>query len=236
MSHSVLEIDEPAVEEAKAADAIRTAIGAVAMHTHGEAVLSLSNERIGELIRAGVARLLPLTRAQSGVAPVKARPEKPGRDSLAKSRGRGPAHVAERATTASLATADAPKWEDIVNPERIRQGRQALVESGDLLTAAETRDALGVKRQSLSEAVTTGRMFTVDVGATTYYPAFYVRGEINRRLLESVTKLLGQLPGWSKWQFFTTASEYLNGKTPLEALARGQVDEVKRLAEGFLSR
>lgn len=235
LQKSILEVAEPAPEEAAAADAIRTAVGAVAMHANGEAVLHLSNERIGALMRAGVARLLALTRPETGVAQLDVetgRASPPGSPSASSGCRSAPV---DAPSEISASTAR-PTWEDVVNPERILAGRQALVKSGKLIPAKVMRNALSISRQSLGEAVKTGCMFTVDVGTAVYYPAFYVYGDIDLRLLEAVTKRLGKLPGWSKWQFFTTRSVYLHERTPLEALARGHVDEVKKLADGFLSR
>jgi hypothetical protein len=50
-----------------------------------------------------------------------------------------------------------------------------------------------------------------------------------------MAKRLGKLPGWSKWQFFTTRKGSLGGATPLDALKRGQFDDVEAAAEAFAS-
>ena len=68
----------------------------------------------------------------------------------------------------------------------------------------------------------------MDVDDEKYFPAF-----LDRRKLEEVTRLLGELPGWRKWQFFTMPKASLNGLTPLEALKRGMVEEVMEAAEAF---
>jgi hypothetical protein len=59
-----------------------------------------------------------------------------------------------------------------------------------------------------------------------YFPYFFADEKYPRRALEKVSKALGKLPGARKWQFFTTPRISLNGKTPLEALSKGQVDAV----------
>jgi hypothetical protein len=112
-------------------------------------------------------------------------------------------------------------------------GRQTLVSERKLLLAAEVWRGLGITRQALSKALAAGRIFTVDVGARQYYPAFYVHGDFDRRALERVTRLLGSLPGWSKWQFFTTPKASLGKLTPLQALSRGKLDSVERAAKAF---
>lgn len=85
----------------------------------------------------------------------------------------------------------------------------------------------------MSKALAAGRIFTVDVGARRYYPAFYVHGDFDRRALERVTQFLGSLPGWSKWQFFTIPRAALDKLTPLQALSRGKLDPVERAAKAF---
>ncbi len=115
-------------------------------------------------------------------------------------------------------------------------GRLRLVKEGLLLAPAAMWERLGVTRQALSKAQSSGRIFTVDVGADQYYPAFYLSEKLDRRKLEAVTKLLGDLPGWSKWQFFTTAKASLENISPLEALERGMLEQVKDAAEAFAER
>lgn len=51
-----------------------------------------------------------------------------------------------------------------------------------------------------------------------------------------MTQCLGSLPGWSKWQFFTTQKASLGNVTPLVALSRGKLDEVERAAMAFVER
>lgn len=114
--------------------------------------------------------------------------------------------------------------------------RQKLVRSGQLLTARETSEGLRITRQALSKAVQAGRIFFVEVGTTQFYPAFYLAEDIDRKTLGKVTKCLGDLPGWSKWQFFTTPKASLANITPLQALARGLVERVESAASAFAER
>lgn len=54
-----------------------------------------------------------------------------------------------------------------------------------------------------------------------------------RAQLEAVTKVLGDLPGGAKLQFFLTRKGSLGGATPLEALAQGKLQKVKDVAAAF---
>lgn len=109
--------------------------------------------------------------------------------------------------------------------------RRALHEQGLLLTSAQICDLLGITRQALSRAVGARRMFAVDgPGGAQWYPAFYGSSGANRRDIEKVSSALADLPGDAKWQFFTTPKHSLGGRTPLDALAGGALEQVVRTA------
>jgi hypothetical protein len=69
-----------------------------------------------------------------------------------------------------------------------------------------------------------------------YYPAFYADGRLDRRSLEKVTKALGDVPAASKYFFFASPSTLLGNATPLEALAKGRLDDVVTSAAAFSER
>lgn len=82
-----------------------------------------------------------------------------------------------------------------------------------------------------------GRVFHLVVERAAGYPAFYADFDpAGRRRLADVCQLLGDLPGGSKWQFFTAGKGSLAGSTPLEALRAGWLRQVKATAEGFAER
>ncbi|WP_175882117.1 hypothetical protein [Burkholderia sp. BCC0044] len=197
-------------------EALRSAVGAATMlgPDRARALLSLSDEQLGHLFKVGIAQVIDLAGTITfGIA-------------AAATRDRKPAGGKTRA--AGVAVAD---------PERqVQAERRMLVADGKLLPAAQTWAGLGMTRQALSKAVASGRIFTVDVGAAQYYPAFYLAGDIDRKTLGRVTQSLGGLPGWSKWQFFTTPKASLGNVTPLVALSRGKVDDVERAARAFAER
>lgn len=196
-------------------EALRSAVGAATMlgPDRARALLSLSDEQLGHLFKVGIAQVIDLAGTITfGIA-------------AAATRDR-PARGKKRA--AAVAAADSER--------QVQAERRMLVADGKLLPAAQTWAGLGMTRQALSKAVASGRIFTVDVGAAQYYPAFYLAGDIDRKTLGRVTQCLGDLPGWSKWQFFTTPKASLGNVTPLVALSRGKVDEVERAATAFAER
>ena len=203
------------VLDVEAEEALRSAVGAATMlgPDRARALLSLSDEQLGHLFKAGIAQVIDLAGTITfGIAAAATRDRKP---TGGKKRAAGVAADLER---------------------QVQAERRMLVADGKLLPAAQTWAGLGMTRQALSKAVASGRIFTVDVGAAQYYPAFYLTGDIDRKTLGRVTQCLGGLPGWSKWQFFTTPKASLGNVTPLVALSRGKVGEVERAATAFAER
>lgn len=111
-----------------------------------------------------------------------------------------------------------------------------LVEKGSLIKSGDFLDQLSMTRQALSKARKSGRIFSVEIKGETYYPAFFADPKYDRRQLEAVSKILGDLPGTSKLQFMLTPKGSLDSLTPLDALAKGKVGAVKISAEGFVGR
>jgi hypothetical protein len=120
------------------------------------------------------------------------------------------------------------EWE-----QKAMDARRAFVKRKDLISTGDLRGALGITRQAVSAATRSARMFTVEVDGETYIPGFFVDGKVDRAILEKVSKLLGKLPGWTKWDFFISAKGSLGDISPLEALQKGKVDEVLRIAAAF---
>ncbi|MGF6977607.1 hypothetical protein QFZ94_006057 [Paraburkholderia sp. JPY465] len=114
--------------------------------------------------------------------------------------------------------------------------RHSLVGEGKLLRTAVICEALGITEQRLGKDVAAGRIFSVDVETTPYYPAFFVAKELDRRDLAKVVRKLGELTDWGKWKFFTEPNASLDNLTPLRALMDGGVKQVLRAAAAFAKR
>lgn len=67
----------------------------------------------------------------------------------------------------------------------------------------------------------------------TLIPIFYGGPAYDRRHLQAVMHILGDLPGGCKLQFFVTRKGALAGLTPLQALAAGRLANVKDIAAAF---
>lgn len=202
------------------AEALRSAVGAVSLLGADKAqkLLELTDEDIGHLMRTGIAQMLRFSSQLTALT----FDDVPGHEKRAS---------AQAAEVPSKPVIDLAALEKQAAPTK-----QKLVDSGQLLTPKDTWEGLQMSRQALAKATRDKRMFFVDVGADQYYPAFYLTGSLDRKTLGKVTKLLGDLPGWSKWQFFTLPKGSLGGLTPLKALERGQLEQVESAALAFAER
>jgi hypothetical protein len=114
--------------------------------------------------------------------------------------------------------------------------REEDIAAKRLISGAEMRERLGVSPQALSAALKAKRMFVLSgPSGGYYYPSFFADPRYDRPVLEKVCKALSDLPGASKWDFFTTPKISLGNKAPLEALAKGKLDAVLIAAAGFLA-
>lgn len=115
--------------------------------------------------------------------------------------------------------------------------RSQLVTRKEVLPSGEFADALGVSREVLNKEVAAHRLFAMELGDETYYPAFYLQQDTDRKKLERVCRALGDISGWSKWQFFTRPKGSLGDKAPLQALKdKDSLAAVVTSALGFSER
>lgn len=117
------------------------------------------------------------------------------------------------------------------------QGSPALLKSiktQELLDSSNFTKRLNWTRQALSKALRANRVFFLEARGDRYFPAFFTDPRHERRHLEAVSRVLGDVPGGGKWLFFTTPKGSLSGLTPIQALDKGQLVAVKAAAERFL--
>ncbi len=112
-----------------------------------------------------------------------------------------------------------------------------MLKNGTLLLPDVLWQRLAISRQAISKAIQEKRMFAIaGPNGKMLYPAFFADPKYDRRQLAKVSQALGDLAGSSKFQFFTTGKMSLAGKTPLEALAAGDLQKVLVTAAGFVER
>ncbi|QBR04190.1 hypothetical protein E1956_44475 (plasmid) [Paraburkholderia pallida] len=117
--------------------------------------------------------------------------------------------------------------------QQAEKARRRLVQLGELLDSSQLRESLNITKQAVSAATRANRMFTVEVEGQAYYPVFFADGKVDRTVVERVARLLGQLPGWTKWDFFVSRRGSLGDLSALEALGKGKVDLVEKVACAF---
>lgn len=105
-----------------------------------------------------------------------------------------------------------------------------------LVGEAEFARSIGWSARSVAKAVSAGTLFVVNQGGQQLFPSFFADGTLKRRQLIAVSRMLKDLDGYTKWQFFVGAKGYLGGITPLEALRDGKLRQVKVAAEGYAER
>jgi hypothetical protein len=133
--------------------------------------------------------------------------------------------VRRRVSTAEFVTA--------LEREEIERRREELA-SKVILSSAEVRSLLRMSPQALTQAVKANRMYALrGPSDEPVYPSFFTKRSPGRAVLERVCVALGDLPGECKHFFLTSKRFSLGSMTPLQALARGNEDEVLAAAEAF---
>ena len=120
---------------------------------------------------------------------------------------------------------------------RSTQVKDQLVRSGQLVSAAELADALGITRQAVHKAQKAGRFFALEAGGRDlYYPAFFADADLRENGLDKILRVLSLESSWSKWLFLTSSSGALGGSTPLDALRSSKLEPVLEVARASLDR
>jgi hypothetical protein len=201
--------------------ALSGAAGAVAVSGHEltAAVLELPDAVIGQAFKERLQKM-------SGALSQQATPSAPASENLTRKVELAPIHAFE-GDDSSLDRARLHAQAQVV--------QRRMVTKGELLDTSAMTEALGMSRQALNKAVRDRRILSVEVDATPYYPAFYAARDLDRKVLEKVTRKLAELPGWTKLDFFTSANSALGGLSPLDALRQGLVPPTVELAEAYAS-
>lgn len=111
-----------------------------------------------------------------------------------------------------------------------------FVGHASLMPTTKFCEEAGLSSQALGKLLLAKRIFAVELHGQVCLPDFYLDKRYDRRQLELICKVLGDLPGGSKLQFFTNPRGSLGGRTPLDALADGNVALVRRAAQAFVER
>lgn len=107
---------------------------------------------------------------------------------------------------------------------------------GEVLSKAEFLKRRNWTDRDLRRSLVTRSVFFIEIEGESLFPSYLADNAYDRRQLGSVARALGELPGGSKHMFFTTPKGSLAGRTPLLALLRGELFNVKNAARAFAER
>lgn len=146
-----------------------------------------------------------------------------------------PSEETRHARTVSAEDAPMSTREFMANLEQQETAQRARdMEDGLLVPGTTLAARLKMTSQGLHHARKAKRVFALQgPSGELVYPAFFSDPRQDRKILEAVSKALGDLPGAAKWDFFMSPRISLANKTPLEALAKGKVDAVMAAARTF---
>jgi hypothetical protein len=111
--------------------------------------------------------------------------------------------------------------------------RQDLLPAKSVLSADDVAGRIGLTRQAVDKRRRAGHLLAVQTERRGYcYPDWQLKGDRVLSGLETVLEALGGHDPWMKLRFFLAKSIRL-GRTPLDALRAGKVDEVVAAARAY---
>ena len=116
----------------------------------------------------------------------------------------------------------------------IEHRKQVLAKLGGTVSVEKVADLIGISRQAIDKRRSQNQLIGLIQGRRGYaYPAFQFE---DGKTLPGLKEILDELKGHDPWMqsiFFANGNDRLNGRTPLEALHRGELDAVLRAAEAY---
>jgi hypothetical protein len=115
-----------------------------------------------------------------------------------------------------------------------RRGEARLVQwtqDGTLVPVSAMEEAWGIKRQSVDAARARGEIFSVYVRGQHWYPAEALK--LDRQNLAAVVRALGSESPTGKLLFLLRRHGALGGRTPAEAIEKGMLQDVIRVASAI---
>lgn len=127
------------------------------------------------------------------------------------------------------------------------QARSAVLESGDLLTAAEVAQLAGLSMRNPSAQPNKwkkqGLIFAISHNGVDYFPGYGLDREAGFRPIKAMAKVIetfaGHKDGWGMAYWFRSDNSFLGGKRPQDLLAtspeqviEAALDEIQEIAHG----
>lgn len=112
--------------------------------------------------------------------------------------------------------------------------QEMLTAAGGALTSEQVAAVLNLSRQAVDKRRSSNQLLALTQGRRGYsYPGFQFEDGKTLPGLEDVLKALNALDPWMQLNFFTSPAERLGGKTPIEALREGRLNDVARVASTY---
>lgn len=116
----------------------------------------------------------------------------------------------------------------------LERRQEMLQKAGGVLTSEEVAKLLGVSRQAVDKRRAANQLLALTQGRRGYnYPGFQFEDGKALVGLDKVLANLEDLDPWMRLLFFTSPHERLAGRTPVEVLRKGGLDEVVAVASGY---
>jgi hypothetical protein len=116
----------------------------------------------------------------------------------------------------------------------LKRKQQMLETAGGAMTSEQVAEVLGISRQAVDKRRAANQLLALTQGRRGYsYPSFQFEDGKTIVGLEEVLTKLKDLDPWMQMVFFTSPHERLDGRTPLEQLRKGLVNEVNAAASGY---
>jgi hypothetical protein len=114
------------------------------------------------------------------------------------------------------------------------QRKAAILRDPAMLTGEAAAGRLGVSRETINKRAQQGRLLALEFAKRgRRYPEWQFEERIAGRPLEGVLAALGSRDAWEQYRFFAQPQPGLGGRTPVEALRRGEVEAVQSAAQGW---
>jgi hypothetical protein len=105
--------------------------------------------------------------------------------------------------------------------------RRLINDHGGALTGAQAAAHLGISRQMVDKRRHAGRLLAISTGRHGYrYPIWQFHESGTLPGLEDVLKVLAPHDSWMQVAFFVNKNERLRGRTPIDALKAGKLENV----------
>ncbi|MBB6143699.1 hypothetical protein HNQ77_001648 [Silvibacterium bohemicum] len=116
----------------------------------------------------------------------------------------------------------------------LKRRQEMLKAAGETLTSEQVAEVLNLSRQAVDKRRSSNQLLALTQGKRGYsYPGFQFHEGKTLDGLESVLKALSAVDPWMQLNFFTSPNERLGGKNPIEALRKGKIDEVVKIASTY---